>query len=503
MLKFPLEPEMSEKRKAGDEAAEAAPAAKKAAGGGKELVNPKRIRELQGGEGGYGPVIYWMSREQRVADNWALLYAVERAAVAGVPVAVVFNLVTEFLGAGARQFAFMLRGLRELEPKLEDMGIRFFLVQGNPVDTIPKLVKDTKASLLVTDFSPLRLGMEWRQAVTGAVGIPVHEVDAHNVVPVWEASDKREYGARTIRTKIHKKLPEYLKEFPEMPKIAAWTSDVEPDTIDWDDLLQEVKERGKAVPEVTWIKPGEDAAREALLGANGFLSPARLKAYDSERNNPAKHSALSGLSPYLHFGQLSPQRAAIEAAKHRSKHSKSVESFLEELVVRRELSDNYCFYNPQYDDIATSYDWVKETLQAHTSDKREHVYTREQLEDGKTHDELWNAAQREMVHLGKMHGFMRMYWAKKILEWTASPEEAKQTAIYLNDRWSIDGRDPNGYVGVMWSIAGLHDQGWKERPVFGKIRYMNYAGCKRKFDIDAYVRSVNSRIKAEQAAASK
>jgi len=391
----------------------------------------------------------------------------------------------------------MLKGLRELQPKLEALNIPFFLIQGNPAETIPKLVAETKASLLVVDQSPLRLGLEWRTQVQEKIAIPMHVVDAHNVVPVWEASDKREYGARTIRSKIHKKLPEFMKEFPEVEKVPKWTCDVTPKPIDWDAIIEEAAKKGAEVPEVTWAVPGEDGAKAALAA---FLDPARLKSYYTDRNNPAKPTALSGLSPYFHFGQLAPQRAAIEAAKMRSKHSKSVESFLEEAVVRRELSDNYCYYNPQYDDISTSYDWVTETLNAHASDPREYVYSREQLETATTHDELWNAAQKELVHLGKMHGFMRMYWAKKILEWTSSPEEAKEIAIYLNDKWSLDGRDPNGYVGVMWSIAGLHDQGWKERPVFGKIRYMNYAGCKRKFDIAAYCSSVAQRVKEAKAA---
>uniref|UniRef100_A0A061RV60 Deoxyribodipyrimidine photo-lyase n=1 Tax=Tetraselmis sp. GSL018 TaxID=582737 RepID=A0A061RV60_9CHLO len=461
----------------------------------KELVNPKRVQQLKGGEVGKGPVIYWCSRDQRAADNWALLYAAEQASRSGAPVAVAFNLVTEFLHAGARQFVFMLKGLRELEAKLAERNVKFFLLKGDPAETVPRLVEDTKAALLVTDFSPLRLGMQWRTKVAEAVSVPVHVVDAHNIVPVWEASDKREYGARTIRSKIHKKLPEFMKEYPELEGSPDWTAAM-PEPVDWDALIKEASERGSAVPEVAWAEPGEDAAARAL---RDFLSPARLRSYDTERNNPAKPGALSGLSPYFHFGQLAPQRAAIEAAKHRSSHSKSVESFLEESVVRRELSDNYCYYNQQYDDIGTSYSWVVETLKAHEGDKRDHLYSRDELEWGKTHDELWNAAQNELVHLGKMHGFMRMYWAKKILEWTSSPEEAKEFAIYLNDKWSLDGRDPNGYVGVMWSIAGLHDQGWKERPVFGKIRYMNYEGCKRKFDIDAYCRSVKQRIKEAKA----
>ena len=211
--------------------------------------------------------------------------------------------------------------------------------------------------------------------------------------------------------------------------------------------------------------------------------------------------ALSNLSPYLHFGHLAPQRAALEASKHRAAHKASVEGFLEELVVRRELADNYCHYVENYDSLDAAYDWAKQTLAVHAGDKREFLYTREQFEAAQTHDKLWNAAQKEMVATGKMHGYIRMYWAKKILEWTASPEEALQVSIWLNDKWELDGRDPNGYVGCMWSVAGIHDQGWGERAVFGKIRYMNFAGCKRKFDVDKYCARVDalwSKYKAAQ-----
>lgn len=166
---------------------------------------------------------------------------------------------------------------------------------------------------------------------------------------------------------------------------------------------------------------------------------------------------------------------------------KSADAFLEELIVRRELADNFCFYQPNYDSIHGAWEWARKTLADHASDKREHIYSKEQLEKAQTADPLWNASQLEMVYHGKMHGFMRMYWAKKILEWTRGPEEALAISIYLNDKYEIDGRDPGGYVGCMWSICGIHDQGWKERPIFGKIRYMNYAGCKRKFNVDGYI----------------
>ncbi|KAI8472372.1 MAG: class II photolyase [Monoraphidium minutum] len=491
---------MAPKRKEPATEAEAGPSSKKTASG-TALVNPKRWKVLNEGAIGGGPVIYWMSRDQRMRDNWALLHALEQAGARGAPTAVAFNLVPEYLGAGARQFVFMLKGLREMAPRLEAQGIPFFLLRGDPTVTIPKLVKDTGAGLLVTDYGPLRLGRKWRTEVSSKLGsVLFHEVDAHNVVPVWEASDKREYGARTIRPKIHRALPEFLCEYPDLPRPAPWASATKPAAIDWEALLAEVRQRGAAVPEVKWCTPGEDGALDALKGEQGFLSPGRLALYESKRNDPGEPLALSNLSPWLHFGQLSAQRAALEAAKLRAKHKASVEGFLEELVVRRELADNYCHHLPDtYDTLDACYDWARETLRAHAGDKREFVYSRDQLEQGLTHDELWNAAQWEMVHYGKMHGFMRMYWAKKILEWTASPEQALEFAIFLNDKYQLDGRDPNGYVGCLWSIGGIHDQGWAERPVFGKIRYMNYNGCKRKFDIAKYCTRID-RLKREAGA---
>lgn len=443
-----------------------------------------------------GPVIYWMLRDQRSADNWALIHAVHVARISSVPVAVAFNLFPRFLGAHARQLGFMLRGLRHLSVRLRRLNIPFFLLRGEAADTIPALAESLRASVLVTDFSPLRAVRERKAEVCSRVGpeVAVHEVDAHNVVPAWAASDKLEYGARTIRPKIHRLLPEYLVEFPELPRQEApWTAPVAPPDIDWDQLIDEAVREGAEVPEIWWCEPGEEAAMQVLVGSqDGFLT-RRLRDY-SDRNNPAKPRALSGLSPYLHFGQISAQRCALKAKAFRSSHPQTVDAFLEELIVRRELADNYCYYQPQYDSLQGAWEWARKTLMDHAADKREHVYTKEQLEKAKTVDLLWNASQLEMVHHGKMHGFMRMYWAKKILEWTRGPEEALSIAIYLNDKYEIDGRDPNGYVGCMWSICGVHDQGWKERPVFGKIRYMNYAGCKRKFDVDGYISYVNRLV---------
>ncbi|XP_047043085.1 deoxyribodipyrimidine photo-lyase-like [Lolium rigidum] len=463
-------------------------------------VHPNRVRVLLPGQGDQpaaGPVLYWMLRDQRLADNWALLHAATLAAASAAPLAVAFPLFPKpfLLSARRRQLGFLLRGLRLLAADAADRRLPFFFLTGGPAE-IPALVRRLGASALVADFSPLRPVRQALDAVVNDLrhdGLTVYQVDAHNVVPVWAASPKLEYSARTFRGKMNKVLDEYLVEFPQLPQVVPWDRD-QPEEIDWDVLIDTVCREAEDVPEIDWCEPGEAAAMEALLGSqDGFLEK-RVKSYDTDRNYPTKPKALSGLSPYLHFGQISAQRCALEAKKRRHLSPKSVDAFLEELIIRRELADNFCYYQPHYDTLAGAWDWARKTLQDHASDKREHIYTREQLESAKTADQLWNASQLEMVHHGKMHGFMRMYWAKKILEWTSGPEEALSIAIYLNDKYHIDGRDPSGYVGCMWSICGLHDQGWKERPIFGKIRYMNYAGCKRKFDVDAYISYVKRLV---------
>jgi deoxyribodipyrimidine photo-lyase len=228
--------------------------------------------------------------------------------------------------------------------------------------------------------------------------------------------------------------------------------------------------------------PGEKAGYEAAK----FFFNHVLHRYHTDRNDPNKEGQ-SNLSPYLHFGQLGAQRVAYEI-NLAGEEGAEVDSFLEELVIRRELSDNYCFYNPHYDAVEGFPDWARKSLEKHLTDPRETQYSVDIFEKGETHDLLWNAAQIEMVFTGKMHGYMRMYWAKKILEWTESPRKAMETAIYLNDKYSLDGRDPNGYAGIAWSIGGVHDRAWFERPVYGKVRYMSYGGCKSKFNVNDYIK---------------
>ena len=235
-----------------------------------------------------------------------------------------------------------------------------------------------------------------------------------------------------------------------------------------------------SVQEVNWINPGENEGKRSL---KTYLNE-RMDVTGESRNDPNKDS-LSNLSPYIHFGQLSAQEIALQVIA--TEDSVGKDTFLEQLIVRRELSDNFCYYNDDYDSFNGFHSWAQKTLNEHREDQREYLYSSSEFENANTHDKLWNAAQHQMIVSGKMHGFMRMYWAKKILEWSEDPEAALQIAIDLNDKYELDGRDPNGYTGIAWSIGGIHDRPWFERPVFGKVRYMNYNGCKRKFDVNKYI----------------
>jgi len=448
-------------------------------------MNEKRIRIIKQAPEKKGSVVYWMSRDQRVDDNWALIFAQEKAEQNNESLAVVFCLVPNFLEATIRQYGFILKGLQEIEAKLKTLRIHFYLLLGNPETEIPAFIKNYNCGLIVTDFDPLKIKKEWKKKVSEKINIPFYEVDAHNIVPCFHASDKEEFAAYTIRSKINKMLPVYLEDFALL-KISKNKFPFEGQKINWESLVKELRIDFN-VKEVDWIKPGEKAANEKL---DDFLFN-KIEKYDMERNDPTL-KAQSNLSPYLHFGQISTQRIAINIEKP-DISIKSKEPFLEELIIRRELSENFCNYNLNYDSIDGFKPWAKKTLDDHRKDKREFVYSLEEFENASTHEDLWNAAQIELLNTGKMHAYMRMYWAKKILEWSETPEEALKIAIYLNDKYELDGRDPNGYTGCAWSIGGIHDRAWVERKIFGKIRYMNRNGCKRKFNIDLYINN-NKKI---------
>ena len=448
-------------------------------------IHPDRIHLLKDGSRGTGPVMYWMSRDQRIRDNWGLLHAQNLAVAGNLPLIICFCLVPEFLEAATRQYEFMLQGLQETAREALRLHIPFRLLMGNPVQELPRLVHAENISALVTDFDPLRIKRTWQREVAGQITIPFMEVDSHNIVPCRRVSPKQEYAARTIRPKLHRLLSEFLTPFPELlPHPVAPAEPVS--SPDWDTVRSSLR-TGSFGPPLTTPAGGPSAG---LARLENFLTRG-LREYGTSRNDPTA-DVLSGMSPYHHFGQVAPQRSALMALELGRKHDEAREGFLEQLVVRRELSDNFCLHNPNYDSLSGISDWARDTLNSHRNDPRDYLYTFDIFENGATHDPLWNAAQNEMVRTGTMHGYMRMYWAKKILEWTGSPEEAVEYALRLNDRYELDGRDPNGYVGVLWAVGGLHDRPWKERPVFGKIRYMNFAGCKRKFNVNAYINMWNT-----------
>lgn len=442
-----------------------------------------RTRQLNDAPLRAGVVIYWMSRDQRAGGNWAIIEAKRLADESNSPLIVCFTLVDEFLSAMPRQFSFMLSAFVELQKDLEDLNIPFVILQGEPAKEIVQFAHLVNAAAIVTDFDPLRIKRKWKKNAISVLKIPFYETDAHNIVPIWVASDKLEYAAYTIRKKINSKLDSYLLQYPEI--YPHRHNDSEIMNFSTSNIDTYAIKHANSVASVDWIKPGSAAARKQL---RHFID-VKLDSYSENRNNP-NLDALSNMSPYLHFGHISAAEIAIEVQTSNAPEAEKA-AYLEELIVRRELSDNFCYYNADYDNFDGLPNWAKITLNEHRDDPREYVYSLDEFENARTHDPFWNAAQNEMRQIAKMHGYMRMYWAKKILEWIPYPEEAVETAIYLNDKYELDGRDPNGYAGVMWSIGGVHDRAWQERPVFGKIRYMNANGLKRKFDAESYAARFN------------
>lgn len=451
------------------------------------MVNLNRARQLNSVDFPKKPgvVVYWMNRDQRIRDNWAFLFAQEIAVKNELPLAVVYELTPNFNPVRSRIYQFMLDGLKQVEQELSGLQIPLIILESGSQKNITDFVNKYNIFTLVTDFSPLKSSQHIREEVKTNIKVPFYEVDAHNIVPCWIASLKAEYGAHTIRPKITAVLDQYLTDFPA-PQIQNITlSDSLPEN-DWQTIIAN-NVTSLAIP-TKYMPPS--GGTHALTRLTQFISNG-LDGYNKYHNNP-NVAGQSNLSPYIHFGQISAQRVALEVENTLNINPESKASFLEELIIRRELSDNFCFYTPEYDTFEAFPDWAQKTLLAHNFDKREYFYGIPDFESAKTHDPLWNAAQSELVKTGKMHGYLRMYWAKKMLEWTVSPREALQIAISLNDKYSLDGTDPNGYVGIAWSIGGVHDRPWFERPIFGQVRYMSYDGCASKFDVNKYIQRISS-----------
>lgn len=431
-------------------------------------------------------ILYVTSRDLRLTDNHGLAAAQATALERNLPLAVVFILQPRAGRRAREHFQFMQSGLREMEHDLARLNIPLMLLVGEPLTRLRGLLHHLAPAATYFDFSPLRGPLRLHAAVAAEAEGAVYEADSHNIVPAWLASPKQEVGARTLRPKVMKLLPNYLAAAAPAPVRHPYDWPGAVRTID--ELQPMIDEVLSAIPsngtDISRFTPGEAAAKAAL---DDFIKQ-RLDGYATKRNDPA-HDHESHLSPYLHYGMLSAAeavRAVTAAAAGSLPLQADAEAFIEQVVVRKELSDNFCLYNPHYDSLDGAPNWARDALDRHLDDTRPFLYDRQELEAGQTKDPAWNASQLQLIRAGKMHSYMRMYWAKKVLEWSATPAEALEILNYLNDFYSIDGGDPNGYAGILWSVAGLHDRPWPERAVFGTVRSMVYGGLKRKFDIVTY-----------------
>lgn len=423
-----------------------------------------------------------MQSSQRAEHNLALEYAIAQANRLDKPLVAFFGVKTDFPQANLRHFRFMLEGLREAQRALGKRGINLVVCKQSPELGAVELAKD--AACVVVDRGYTKPVREFYRFVAKSIACPLVQVEDDVVVPVEQASLKEDYSAATLRPKILRQRERFLVE-GEAQKLKHPSLGLELESLSLNDLDEATSKLGvdASVPPSRFFVGGASQAEKRL---EGFLEN-KLTAYAERKNDPTV-DFVSNLSAYLHFGQISPIFIAQETLKA-DVPEKAKEVFLEELIVRRELAVNYVTYNPNYDAYESLPNWCKTTLSLHANDKRAALYDLETLENARTHDPYWNAAQQEMRVTGKMHGYMRMYWGKKILEWSRSPEMAFRWALYLNDKYELDGRDPNGYAGVAWCF-GKHDRPWLQRPIFGMVRYMNDAGLKRKFNADGYVEKV-------------
>jgi len=448
------------------------------------------LKDVPRPDGDY--VLYWMQESQRAEQNEALEFAIQQANAQSVPLLACFGLTDDYPDANLRHYTFMLEGLRETAEALARRGIKLVLQRGSPAEVALALGK--RATMIVCDRSYLRTQRGWRSEVVEAANCPVFQVEDNAVVPVEVASPKREYAARTIRPKLQKQCDRFLVEL-EPTALAHPSLDLPIQGEPLDDLASLLNELkiDRTVGAVSHLFRGGLTNAKALL--DHFLQE-KFDHYQQDRNQPQTNS-VSHMSKYLHFGQISPIYLAHRIRNAAAVADAQIDAYLEELLIRRELAINFVYYTPDYDQFSCLPAWAQTTLAEHRDDHRPHLYTVQQLRDGETHDPYWNAAMQEMRVSGYMHNYMRMYWGKKILEWSKSPEEAYQITLALNNRYFLDGRNANAFTNVGW-IFGLHDRAWQERAILGKVRYMSANGLKRKADMDGYIAKVQAL--AEEAA---
>jgi deoxyribodipyrimidine photo-lyase len=436
-------------------------------------------------------VLYWAQMNRRATANHALAYAIDLANRQALPLVVYEGLTCGYPYANDRLHSFILEGVPGNAKRFRALGAAYVFhlrrKQSDPNNAFYRVAAD--AAAVITDDYPTFIPVKHNASAPSKIACPYLAVDSSCVVPM-NRHEKREYAAYTIRPKITKLLPEYLKPV-EAPKLKRKWDEAQP----FAELHTEVGETeipelvaeceiDHTVPRSISFIGGETAALKRL---STFLDK-NLSRYASGRNEPSEH-ATSNLSPYLHFGHISALHVALEAKRHAAENKLVADEFLEELIVRRELAFNYARHVERPESFCNLPDWAKATLRKHAPDPRNPSYSREEFEHARTHDALWNACQKEMLLRGKIHGYYRMYWGKKIIEWSETCQDALDTMIYLHDRYALDGRDPNTYTNILWCF-GLHDRPWTERAVFGQIRWMSLDGMKRKTDVDAYLKEI-------------
>lgn len=452
--------------------------------------NPRVTVRRQGRPDAYGKcIVYWMQRSQRALDNPALETAVQAANALGKPCVVFLAPVPFYPHANLRHYAFLQQGIPAIAQQLEQRGIGFVL-RRYPDHHLAAFCQEVRPSLVVGDENPLREPRKWRELASRQLGVPFWTVDADVIVPS-RLLLKEQYAARTARPVISRLSPEFLVPVgntrARMPWQRSGARKVRSLAADTDITKGWTLDR--SVQPVEQLKGGTE---EGLKRLKAFLRRG-LATYVKDRNRP-ELDATSHLSPYLHFGHLGPHTVALAVEKAEAPGAAKA-AFLEQLVVRRELAINFVHFNSDYDNFECAEPWAHRSLAQHSRDQRQ-VYSERELEEARTHDPLWNAAQQQMVFTGWMHNYMRMYWAKKILEWSRTPAEAFRIAVAMNDKYELDGRDPNGYAGIAWAIVGKHDRPWFDRPIFGHVRYMSFASTSKKFDSRRYIEQMRALAKA-------
>lgn len=399
-----------------------------------KAVNLTRIFEINNKLIKNGDIIYLCEREIRAKDNFALQFAIQQSKELNLSLKIIHPKINyEYLP----KQKFIDKQIKQAQKTFQELNLDFEIINKTPFEIVEKL----NPALLIIDFNPI-LKRDWLKKIN----CKVIEIDGHNIIPVRYVSDKQEYSAATLRRKIYYNIYPFLTEFENLTN----------EKVEADYILKD------------FIKN-------------------KLSYYAEFKNDPSKN-VLSGLSKYLNLGFISSQRLALEVVKS-GVNDINKESFLEELIIRKELADNFCLYAKNFKDFSGIPNWAKMSLDIHKYDIRPHIYSIQELENAKTYDKLWNASQNQLMRDGVIHGYLRMYWAKKIMEWAKNPNEALKIAIYLNDKYGFDSPSSNGYVGILWAMGGLHDRAFADYPVTGKIRRMTYDSIKRKYNILDYLTS--------------